>query len=123
VSPVYLFVYGTLRRGCPNRFAELLASRARCMGTARIGARLYHLGSHPGAVPSHAATDWVRGEVFLLKRAPTLLAVLDRYEGRQYERRVVQVALASGLRVEAMTYFLRREPGAGRIWSGEWSHS
>jgi gamma-glutamylcyclotransferase (GGCT)/AIG2-like uncharacterized protein YtfP len=120
VSPVYLFVYGTLRRGCRNRFAELLAAEARFVGTGQVHGRLYDLGRHPGAVPSDVASERVRGEVFLLRSAPTLLAALDRYEGLAYLRRVVGVQLATGTRVEATTYFLRREPTAGRIRSGEW---
>ena len=121
MNPVYLFVYGTLRRGCRNRFAKLLAAQALFLGGAKTNGRLYDLGRHPGAVPSQAASEWVRGEVFLLSRAPALLAALDRYEGAKYERRTVPVYLASGKRIESMTYFLRREPAAGRIRAGEWT--
>lgn len=63
------------------------------MGTARMRGRLYDLGRHPGAVPSEAESEWVRGEAFLLKRAQTLLAALDRYEGSRYDRSVVRVEL------------------------------
>ena len=121
MSPVYLFVYGTLRRGSQNAFAESLQAQARFVGSGRTRARLYDLGRHPGAVPSEAEKDWVWGEVFLLKRAPTTLAALDRYEGLEYERRTVVVELASGNRIEAAIYFLRREPKLGRIRSGEWT--
>jgi gamma-glutamylcyclotransferase (GGCT)/AIG2-like uncharacterized protein YtfP len=120
VSPAYLFVYGTLRRGSPNRFARLLESQARFAGSGRMLGRLYDLGNHPGAVSSKAQGEWVRGDVFLLKRPTTTLPILDRYEGSEYERRMVPVHLASEKHIEAQVYFLKREPAGGRIQSGEW---
>ena len=121
MSPAYLFVYGTLRRGSPNRFARLLAAQARYAGAGRMLGRLYDLGNHPGAVPSKVQGEWVRGEVFLLKRPPATLAALDRYEGSEYERKMVRVQLASETHIEAAAYFLKREPTSGRIRSGEWN--
>lgn len=120
MSPAYLFVYGTLKRGSGNRFAQLLAAQARFVGEARMPGRLYDLGDHPGAVSSHVPGEWVHGEVFLLKRPATTLAALDRYEGSEYERRIVLVQPASAKQIEAHVYFLKREAASGRIRSGEW---
>ncbi|HTS51309.1 MAG TPA: gamma-glutamylcyclotransferase family protein [Bryobacteraceae bacterium] len=120
MTPAYLFVYGTLRRGSANRHARLLESAARFLGSARTAGRLYSFGRHPGAVRSEAPGEWVRGEVFLLKNPAQTLCALDRYEGAKYERVGAQVELPSGKQITAWVYFLRREPSAGRIATGEW---
>jgi len=99
----------------------MLAAQARFVGSGRMPGRLYDLGSHPGAVPSETADEWVRGEVFLLKRPPKTLAALDQYEGTEYVRRIVPVQLASEKQIEGYVYFLKREPTSGRIRSGEWA--
>jgi len=121
VSPAYLFVYGTLRRGSGNRHARLLESAARFLGGARTAGRLYSFGRHPGAVPSEVPGEWIRGEVFLLKNPTQTLPALDRYEGAKYERVEALVELPSGKQINGWVYFLRREPRAGRITSGEWT--
>ena len=120
MSPAYLFVYGTLRRGSRNRHARLLESAARFLGAARTAGRLYSFGRHPGAVRSEAPVEWVRGEVFLLMNPAQTLSALDRYEGPRYERVAAPVELPSGQQITAWVYFLRREPSAGRIAAGEW---
>jgi gamma-glutamylcyclotransferase (GGCT)/AIG2-like uncharacterized protein YtfP len=83
----YLFVYGTLRRGCDNQFARLLAERGQCVGVARVPGRLYDLGSYPGAVASDQPDEWIHGELFSLDDA--LLTSLDEYEGAEFERAIV----------------------------------
>jgi gamma-glutamylcyclotransferase (GGCT)/AIG2-like uncharacterized protein YtfP len=82
-----LFVYGTLRRGSDNQFAQLLAGRGQFVGAARVPGRLYDLGSYPGAVPSDQPDQWIHGEVFSLDDA--LLTALDEYEGAEFERAMV----------------------------------
>jgi gamma-glutamylcyclotransferase (GGCT)/AIG2-like uncharacterized protein YtfP len=76
-----LFVYGTLRSQCRNRFARLLAERATLVGPARARGRLYRIGSYPGLVPSEAPDEWVTGELYRLHNASALLPILDDYEG------------------------------------------
>ncbi len=120
MSPAYLFVYGTLRRGSRNRFARLLESQARFVGNARVAGRLYSFGKYPGAIRSDLAGERVRGEVFLLKAPARILQALDEYEGPKYERVAVPVELASGKHIEAWVYFYRSKPVTGRIPSGKW---
>jgi gamma-glutamylcyclotransferase (GGCT)/AIG2-like uncharacterized protein YtfP len=84
---LHLFVYGTLRRGCDNRYARLLAEQGRFVGVARIPGRLYDLGSYPGAVASDQPDQWIHGEVFSVDNA--LLTALDEYEGAEFERAMV----------------------------------
>ncbi|HUJ51340.1 MAG TPA: gamma-glutamylcyclotransferase family protein [Bryobacteraceae bacterium] len=120
MRPAYLFVYGTLRRGSENRHARLLESAGRFLGSGRTVGRLYSFGRYPGAVRSEAPAEWVRGEVFLLRNPAQTLGALDRYEGSKYERVAAPVELPSGKQITAWIYFLRREPSAGRIPSGEW---
>jgi len=121
VSPAYLFVYGTLRRGSPNRFAQLLESQARFIGNARVVGRLYSFGKYPGAIRSDLPGEWVRGEVFLLKAPARILQALDEYEGPKYERVAVPVELASGKHIESWVYFYGSKRVTGRIGSGEWT--
>ena len=120
MSPTYLFVYGTLRRGSHNRFAALLQSQARFVGAAKVAGRLYDLGRHPAGVRSDVAGEWVHGEVFLLMQPSQMLAVLDKYEGPNFPRARVPARLASGKDVEAWAYFCKSEPKSGRILAGEW---
>jgi len=120
VTCPYLFVYGTLRRGSENRHASLLQSAGRFLGRGRIAGRLYSFGRHPGAVRSVVPGEWVRGEVFLLKKGPQTLNALDRYEGPKYARVTCLVELPSGSQITAWIYILRREPVGGRVMSGEW---
>jgi gamma-glutamylcyclotransferase (GGCT)/AIG2-like uncharacterized protein YtfP len=83
----YLFVYGTLRRGCDNQYARLLAEQGRFVSVARVPGRIYDLGSYPGAAPSDQPDEWIHGEVFSLDDA--LLTALDEYEGAEFKRAMV----------------------------------
>ena len=120
MSPAYLFVYGTLRRGSRNPHALMLEAESRMVGEARMHGRLYDLGRYPAAVLSNVASDWVQGELLRLDRPEELLAKLDAYEGPQYARVPQKIYGASGTRL-AWVYVFRgaRKPGR-RIASGEW---
>lgn len=103
-EPEYLFVYGTLRRGMKNEFARRLAANSEFLGEARIAARLYDIGPYRAAVLSSEAGDWVRGEVFQLNDPDEMFAILDQYEGSDFERLKVQVLLDSGAGEQAWVY-------------------
>jgi len=110
LEPGRLFVYGTLRRGSPNKFAQLLEASARFMGIGRIQARIYRFPNYPGAVASDDLADSVSGELFELTD-PSILAVLDAYEGAEFERATVSVRLDTGDPLQAWVYFLKAPPG------------
>lgn len=76
----YLFVYGSLLTGTPNRRLNRQMRRLlRHSRPAMIQGRLYNLGHYPGAVASAAKTDRVYGRVMTLRNSSFLLQ-LDRYE-------------------------------------------
>lgn len=101
-----LFVYGTLRRGWTNQFAELLHANARFLGTARLRGRLHQFDNYHGAVLSDQPNEWVPGELFQLED-PGILRALDEYEGSEFERPLVTVALDDGQELETWVYVFR----------------
>jgi gamma-glutamylcyclotransferase (GGCT)/AIG2-like uncharacterized protein YtfP len=113
--PEYLFVYGTLRRGSDNKFAIMLAERAQFVGAGRVAGLLYDFGRYPGAVKSDQTDCWVQGEVHRLD-AVELLAVLDEYEGPEFERARVSV---TGLQECWIYWYVGAETGR-LIASGDW---
>jgi gamma-glutamylcyclotransferase (GGCT)/AIG2-like uncharacterized protein YtfP len=111
----YLFVYGTLRRGCDNKFALMLADRAQFVATARVPGLLYDFGQYPGAVKSDQTDRWLQGEVHRFDD-PQLLALLDQYEGPEYERAMVSV---TGIQECWIYWYVGPETGR-LIESGDW---
>ena len=99
-----LFVYGTLRRGSPNKFAKLLADNSRFIGDARMRGRLHQFSNYSGAVPSDRPNEWVRGELFELLD-PSILGRLDEYEGSEFRRVLLTISL-DGQELEAWVYIL-----------------
>jgi gamma-glutamylcyclotransferase (GGCT)/AIG2-like uncharacterized protein YtfP len=110
-----LFVYGTLMRASGHPMAMRLGSQSLYLGPGRIAARLYNLGSYPGAVPSDKARDSVHGDVVKLLRPAATLAWLDKYEGcgaeapepQAYERVTAPVVLRAGESLNAWVYFYK----------------
>jgi gamma-glutamylcyclotransferase (GGCT)/AIG2-like uncharacterized protein YtfP len=100
----FLFVYGTLRKGCANRFAQLLQAQARWMGPARIRGKLYRIAEYPGAVLACSTYDWIQGELYKLADPDSLLPLLDEYEGAAYKRKLTHVFPGSGSQTEAWVY-------------------
>jgi pyruvate carboxylase len=111
----YLFVYGTLRRGCDNEYARLLAERGEFVATANVTGRLYDFGLYPGARP---ANDSVTGEIFQIDES--LLANLDEYEGSEYERAAVSAKLDDGRTIECWIYWYVGSDTGRVIASGDW---
>ena len=121
MSSMALFVYGTLRRGCANRHAELLDRSARFLGSARVAGRLYRVDWYPGMTLGDEADEWVIGDVFELLDQKTL-AALDEYEGSEEYRRVLTTAmLENGDHVQCWVYeYIGPVTGECRIVSGDW---
>jgi gamma-glutamylcyclotransferase (GGCT)/AIG2-like uncharacterized protein YtfP len=98
-----LFVYGTLRRGSPNKYADLLQANAQFLGNARMRGRLYQFPNYPGAVLSDQPNEWVPGELYHLQN-PSTLSTLDEYEGNEFERVQVTVSLDNDQELETWVY-------------------
>jgi gamma-glutamylcyclotransferase (GGCT)/AIG2-like uncharacterized protein YtfP len=116
-----LFVYGTLRRGCANRHAELLDRSATFLGSARVAGRLYRVEWYPGLTLRDASDEWVVGDVFQVREQETL-AALDEYEGsEEYQRVLTSAVLENGERVPCWVYeFIGPVTEERRIVSGDW---
>jgi gamma-glutamylcyclotransferase (GGCT)/AIG2-like uncharacterized protein YtfP len=116
LSDHHLFVYGTLRRGCENQFAQLLSKRGQFIDEAQAPGRLYDFGPYPGARRSSQAGETILGEIFYLDDPAPVLAALDEYEGPEFERAMVTT---TG-RVDCWIYWYVG-PETGRlIVSGDW---
>lgn len=118
-----LFVYGTLRSSEKNRFARLLHRHARRIGAATLRGRLYRLHGYPCAVPCDDPAERVAGEVFALdpEHAAEVIRALDEYEGDDYARREVEVALEPGGTARCWAYlYTGGLDGSERIASGDW---
>ena len=99
-----LFVYGSLKRG-GRHHAELRG--ARFLGEARTvpGYTVEQLGEYPALVATGGSEGTVRGELFEVDDA--LLALLDEFEGDQYERAPLSVAGQNGQNLVVLAYLRR----------------
>ncbi len=114
-----LFVYGTLKTGCSNKYADLLHASADFMGRATLTGRLYRIAEYPGAVLSEDPTERVHGEVFELHDPGTLLEELDAYEGSTYQRVWCAIEMEGGEQATAWVYaYSESIDGKERIDSG-----
>lgn len=105
---VLLFVYGTLMQGAANAFAGLLWAHAE------------DLGRYPGLADAPAAGGLVHGRLAGI-RDEALLAILDEYEGEEFERQRRTATRADGSAVEAWVYvYTGAFGGAAVIESGRW---
>ena len=85
-----LFVYGTLRSEYNNRYARLLRAVATPLGRAAVPGSIYRVRHFPAYRPQPEGE--VRGELYRLHTPAATLAVLDEYEGEQFERLVINGA-------------------------------
>jgi len=116
LSDRHLFVYGTLRRGCDNQFAQLLSERGQFIGADRVPGRLYDCGPYPGARPTNQPNQWICGEIFYLEEPDAVLAILDDYEGADFERAMVMTDDA----VDCWIYWYVGPATGLLIVSGDW---
>jgi gamma-glutamylcyclotransferase (GGCT)/AIG2-like uncharacterized protein YtfP len=63
------------------------------------------LSAYTGVVLSGQPDEWVPGELFELEE-PAILVALDEYEGSEYKRTLVTVALDTGEEMESWVYLL-----------------
>lgn len=116
----YLFVYGTLRTGSRYRPAPDLSRYGVSLGKAAMRGMLYRVGRYPGMVACKSPAHAVAGEVYQLRQVRSALAILDAYEGDEFERKHARATLASGESLQTWVYLyrpdVRRKP---RIRSGD----
>lgn len=100
---VRLFVYGTLRRSSAHPMARFLHCRATFLAGVRVrGLRRKVNALHTGLV---VGDGWVPGEIFALHQPRLTLAALDRYEGREYQRRLTRIRHDAGWQGQAWVYW------------------
>ena len=125
---VFLFVYGTLRRGPDSEMHHFLARHADFVGDATYQGKLYKIGDYPGAVPSQDRSDLVHGEVYRLRDSDYVFSFLDLYEEcgpgfpepREYIRKIQSVRLRSGETIPAWVYLYNRPTdNLERVGSGD----
>ncbi len=117
-----LFVYGTLRQGSANQYAERLSKTACHIGSGTVSGRLYLVTHYPALAPAQSAEERVKGDVFEGITAE-LWQLLDEYEGEQYARELAQVTMDNGQTLEAYVYrYLLSTKSLKLIRSGDWHH-
>ena len=85
-----LFVYGTLRSEFDNRYACQLRAEATFVRRAKVPGSIYRVEHYPAFRPQPERE--VQGELYRLHTPEVTLAVLDEYEGEEFERVVVKGA-------------------------------
>ena len=119
----YLFLYGTLLvDGAPDDVVGALKTLRR-IGPAYVFGRLYDLGEYPGAILAPSSKTLIRGEVFELPAAPTILKALDDYEefdptneeDSLFIRTKVRARLIDGDQVDCWMYVYNDDPGTAPI--------
>jgi gamma-glutamylcyclotransferase (GGCT)/AIG2-like uncharacterized protein YtfP len=116
-----LFVYGTLRRGAENEFAQLMEKSARFLSQACIRGRLFRVAHYPGLGAPEDRNDWVKGDVFEGVTAE-MLQRLDDYEGPEYVRQLAEITLENGSHVAAFVYlYALPTEGLELIPFGDWN--
>lgn len=124
----YVFVYGTLRKDARGSVQSALTRDWTFEGYGSVAAELYDFGAYPGAVPSVAPGQRVRGEVYRLPEVAETLELLDHYEGcgpqhaspHEFERALVDVELEQGGTARAWVYWYRPEPRGRRLPTGDY---
>jgi gamma-glutamylcyclotransferase (GGCT)/AIG2-like uncharacterized protein YtfP len=116
-----LFVYGTLRSGQAAR--SLIANHVLAAEPASARGRMFALpDGYPGFLPG--AEGRVVGEMMTLSDLAAAFALLDAYEGADFNRSLQEVELADGRRLWAWCYVLSSpalaeegEPIPGGDWA------
>ena len=98
-----LFVYGTLQRGFDNPYARMIAKQGHLLGRASMQGLLYDAGEYPCAVYTDQTTA-IWGEVYHFDNPDAILPSLDKYEGDEYERKLVDIHFNENT-ITAWAYF------------------
>jgi gamma-glutamylcyclotransferase (GGCT)/AIG2-like uncharacterized protein YtfP len=116
MDPTACFTYGSLMS--EDIMSTVTGIRAAHCSATLDGYRRHPVigAEYPGMVAR--AGHQVCG-VLYLDLPPAAWPRLDRFEGEEYERRIVEVALADGTVARAWTYIFRAELAA-RLGEGDW---
>ncbi len=121
-----LFVYGLLRSDMSAGLQSFVPGKARLLGRATVGGRLYDLEDFPGLVLDGSGSR-VLGEVW---EVTDVLAwpVLDEFEDVRlegtglYRREAIEAVLEDGRQVLAQAYLYNRAvDGLILVASGDWA--
>ena len=105
-QPAYLFVYGTLRSKIDIPVKQEIAKHWQLIGASEVKGKLYDMGDYPAAVPADSGDNsTIEGEVYLINEPTPVFAVLDKYEGEAYTRKLEPVKLPDGREVQAWVYW------------------
>jgi len=124
----HVFFYGTLMTPFNRPGRTRVSADMAFKGRGSIRAALYDLGIYPAAIPTDDGSR-VRGEVYELSNAATVLATLDEIEGYRaneperslYTRAETPVTLDDGQVQDAWAYFYNAPLGrAQKISSGDY---
>ena len=128
-SPDYLVVYGTLRPGFSNEYAQFLRQYSRYVGECSFPGLLYDLGNYPGAVYQKESAMCVLGSLYDISlNQQRILNRLDEYEGidpgaeqpAEYYRTVIPV-LCTGETLDCWVYLCNLSTTGKRlITSGDY---
>lgn len=124
----FVFFYGTLMTPFNRPGRQRIDPHMTFVGLGIIRAALFDLGIYPAATPADDGSI-VRGEVYQMRDAATVLATLDDIEGYRaseperslYVRQLIDVTLDYGREEKAWVYFYNAPLGrAHRIESGDY---
>ena len=111
-----IFVYGTLRQGFPNE--HILTRIGGEFENAWLKGRYINVGwgasmGCPAMIPDPNGES-VKGQVFRSEYLPDNWAVLDEFEGDEYQRVMVEVNLERGVQ-SAAVYVAKSELNKGLV--------
>ena len=124
----HVFFYGTLMRPFNRPGRTRVNADMLFKGHGSIRAALYDLGIYPAAIPTDDGSQ-VRGEIYELRDAASVLTTLDEIEGYRpnepdqslYTRAETSVTLDNGQVQAAWAYFYNAPLGrAQKIASGDY---
>lgn len=106
----HLFVYGSLMGSIQSKIAQMLHDNADFLGEAYVKGHLFDLGSYPGLVLNDDGNT-VKGHIFRLYDAQSILSYLDQYEGilpnnpdlNEYARKLIPVNF-NDVKIECWAY-------------------
>jgi gamma-glutamylcyclotransferase (GGCT)/AIG2-like uncharacterized protein YtfP len=119
----YLFVYGTLLRHFDHKVLQPLQKFLQFEGNGSLHGELYNLGDYPGFVENaNGFAGNVKGEVYLILNPDEVFAVLDEYEGEEYnrEKKLVRLDTNKKIRCWVYVYRLKPTPEHEKIMSGDY---
>jgi gamma-glutamylcyclotransferase (GGCT)/AIG2-like uncharacterized protein YtfP len=118
----YVFVYGTLLKHFNNEVLQPIQTYLQEVSIGLVKAELYDLGQYPGLVEITGAAHTVKGEVYSVAEPDKVFAVLDEYEGEEYERKRKLIRLNDSKTIRCWVYVYRQKlsPEHTRIMNGDY---